>query len=106
MRGPFVFCKLGRLLLPEVLILGLLASLCLPPAWRWPALTEQAVFYGLALVDPWIREASMLKRATAPVRAFVVLLAAALFAVSVFFVKPERLWKHTRVRTSGRMNRL
>ncbi len=100
LRAPFVFCKLGRLLLPEVLILGLLASLFLPSAWRWPALAEQTVFYGLALLDPWIREASVLKRATAPIRAFVVLLAAALFAVSIFFVRPERLWKHTRVRTS------
>ena len=100
LRGPFVFCKLGRLLLPEVLILGLLASAYLQSAWRWPALAEQAIFYGLALVDPWIRETSPLKRATAPIRAFVVLLAAALFAVSIFFVRPERLWKHTRVRTS------
>lgn len=101
LRGPFVFCKLGRLLLPEVLILGLLASAYLQSAWRWPALAEQAIFYGLALLDPWIRETSPLKRATAAIRAFVVLLAAALFAVSIFFIQPERLWKHTRVKASG-----
>lgn len=99
--GTFVFYKLGRLLLPEVLILGFLASMWLPSPWRWAALAGQGIFYGLALLDPWIREANPLKRVTAPVRAFVVLLAAALFAVSVFFVKPEALWKHTRVRTRG-----
>ena len=98
LRGPFLFYKLGRLLLPEVLLVGLAASLFLPPALRWTALAVQAGFYGLALLDPWVREASALKRATAPVRTFVVLLAAALCAVSIFFVKPEALWKHTRVR--------
>ena len=95
---PFLFCKLGRLLLPEVLIVCLLASLWLRPPLKWPALAAQGVFYALALIDPWIREASVLKRATAPARVFVVLLAAALFAVSIFFVPPEKLWKRTRVR--------
>jgi biofilm PGA synthesis N-glycosyltransferase PgaC len=99
LRGPFLFIKLGRLLLPEVLILCLVASLWLPEALKWFALAAQGAFYGLALLDPWIPEANALKRATAPVRAFVVLLAAALFAVSVFFVEPERLWRQTQVRS-------
>lgn len=98
LRWPFLFLKLGRLLLPEVLIVCLLASLCLPSALRWLALAGQAGFYGLALLDRWIPDASSPKRATAPIRAVVVLLGAALFAVSVFFVAPEKLWKHTKVR--------
>jgi cellulose synthase/poly-beta-1,6-N-acetylglucosamine synthase-like glycosyltransferase len=98
LHWPFLFCKLGRLLLPEILIVCLIASLCMPPAVRWPALALQGAFYGLALLDRWISDTSALKLATAPVRAFVVLLAAALFAVSIFFVAPERLWKHTKVR--------
>lgn len=101
LRWPFLFFKLGRLLLPEVLILLLAASLWLPGIWRWIALAGQGVFYGLALIDSWIREGSGFKRATAPIRAFVVLLAAALCAVSIFFVEPEKLWKPTRVRTAG-----
>ena len=101
LRWPFLFFKLGRLLLPEVLIVLLLASFWLPAAWSWPAVAGQCVFYGLAWIDPWIREASLLKRATAPVRAFVVLLAAALCAVRIFFCRPETLWKQTRVRTAG-----
>jgi hypothetical protein len=99
LRWPFLFFKLGRLLLPEALIVCLLASLCLPSALRWPALAGQGAFYGLALLDPWISHGSALKRATSPVRAFVVLLAAALFAVSIFFVPPERLWKPPLVGT-------
>jgi cellulose synthase/poly-beta-1,6-N-acetylglucosamine synthase-like glycosyltransferase len=101
LRWPFLFFKLGRLLLPEVLILFLAASLWLPGVWRWIALAGQGVFYGLALIDPWTREGRAFKRATAPIRAFVVLLAAALCAVSIFFVEPEKLWKPTRVRTAG-----
>lgn len=95
---PFVYFKLGRLLLPEVLILCALASFWLPAELKWFAILGQGAFYGLALLDPLIPETSALKRATAPVRAFVVLLAAALFAVSVFFVEPERLWRQTQVR--------
>jgi len=100
LRWPFLFCKLGRLLLPEVLIVCLLTSLSLPSSFRWLALAVQGAFYGLALLDRWIPDRSGLKRATAPVRAFVVLLGAALCAVSIFFVAPERLWKHTRVRAT------
>jgi poly-beta-1,6-N-acetyl-D-glucosamine synthase len=95
----FLFCKLGRLLLPEVLILCLAASFFLPPPLRWPALFGQGAFYGLALLDPWVPDGSALKRGTAPVRAFSVLLTAALFSVSIFFVAPEKLWKHTKVGT-------
>src|SRR5664279_1323719 len=79
-------------------VLCALASFWLPAELKWFALLGQGAFYGLALLDPLIPETSALKRATAPVRAFVVLLAAALFAVSIFFVEPERLWKHTKVR--------
>jgi len=95
---PFLCLKLGRLVLPEILIIFFLASLFLPPAVRWPALAGQFVFYALAVFDRWIPDANVIKRATAPVRAFVVLLTAALFAASVFFVAPEKLWKHTQVR--------
>ncbi len=98
LRWPFVCGKLGRLLLPEVLILFFFASLCLPAAWRWPAVAGQALFYGLALVEPWIGETNPLKSAVAPIRAFVVLASAALFAVRIFWVQPEKLWKQTKVR--------
>jgi cellulose synthase/poly-beta-1,6-N-acetylglucosamine synthase-like glycosyltransferase len=100
LRWPFLLFKLGRLLLPEIFILFLVTSLWLPAAWKWPALAGQCVFYGLALLDPWIREGSVLKRATAPIRAFVVLLAAALCAVRIFVAGPEGLWKQTRVRAA------
>jgi len=103
LRWPFLFLKLGRLLLPEVLILFFVVCFWLPPLWRWVLLVAQGVFYGLAAADLGVGEASALKRISAPVRAFVVLLAAALCAVSVFFVAPDKLWKQTRVRSAARI---
>jgi cellulose synthase/poly-beta-1,6-N-acetylglucosamine synthase-like glycosyltransferase len=96
--GAFWSLKVGRLLLPEVLILALVASGGLAWPWNGAALGAQAAFYLLAGLDGWIAEGTALKRLSAPVRAFVVLLLAALCAVSIFFRRPDELWKKTRVR--------
>ena len=97
---PFLFLKMGRLLLPEVLLVCFMAGFWLADPWRIGVLGGQAVFYALAAIDAWVPERTALKRLTAPLRAFVTLLAAALCAVAIFFVRPERLWKRTRVRAS------
>jgi cellulose synthase/poly-beta-1,6-N-acetylglucosamine synthase-like glycosyltransferase len=89
----FLSHRLGRLLLPFALILIAISSFGLPSPWREAALAAQAVFYAAALISPILPERSLLKRLTAPVHTFVVLMAAALCATSVFFVPPERLWK-------------
>ncbi len=99
MWSDFLSHKLGRLLLPW-LLLGLFgASLALPGAWRGIALVQIAC-YLLALADPLIPDGFPLKRATSPMRAFVVLVAAAACAISILFVPPERLWRPTHVRKS------
>jgi len=98
LRWAFLSLKMGRLLLPEILILALLASCWLPAPWNWAALAAQSLFYLLAWCDSWVQDSSPLKRLTAPIRAFVVLLLAALCACSIFFRKPEDLWKKTQVR--------
>ncbi len=93
----FLSHKVGRLLLPFAMIAAALSSFALPDPWRQIAITAQALFYTLALMDPIVPEKSPLKRITAVTRAFVVLVAAALCALTVFILPAQRLWKETRV---------
>ena len=92
----FVSHKLGRLLLPFALVAAALASFWLPPSLRLAALGSQAIFYALAIADLLIPERLMLKRISSPIRTFVVLMAASLFAVSILFVPAKSLWTSTR----------
>jgi biofilm PGA synthesis N-glycosyltransferase PgaC len=91
----FVSYKLGRLLLPWLLIVTAAASFGLPGAWRTTLLAAQAVFYSVALLDPWIPKRFPLKRVSSPIRTFVVMMIAAVGALSVFFVPARSLWKVT-----------
>ena len=92
----FVSHKLGRLLLPHALIV-LAAATCF---LRGPALVifalPQILIYGLAAIDPLIPVKSPLQRLTAPARTFVVLMAAAFWAISYFFTSIDNFWKPTR----------
>jgi hypothetical protein len=89
----FLSYKFGRLMLPYALLLVAVSSSRL--AWPWNAWTAaaQAAFYGLALLDLRIPQHWPLKRLSSPVRTFVVLMAATLCAVAIFFVPSTRLWK-------------
>jgi biofilm PGA synthesis N-glycosyltransferase PgaC len=89
--------KFGRLLLPFALICAAVSSFGMPSPWREWILIAQAGFYGLALLDLFLPDKNPLRRGTAVIRTFVVLVAAALCAVTVFFVPSRRLWKETRV---------
>lgn len=93
----FISHKVGRLLLPYAMILTAASSLGLPDPWRVLAIAAQTLFYGLALLDPLIPETNKLKRLSGVIRAFVVLVAAALCAVAVFILPAQRLWKETKV---------
>jgi len=93
----FVSHKFGRLLLPFALIVMAASSFGLPEPWRTVALVAQIGFYLIALADPIIPEGILLKRLSAVIRAFTVLVAAALFAVSIFFLPAKTLWKETKV---------
>lgn len=92
----FLSHKLGRLLLPLGLLGVLGFSLFLPRPWREFALAGQLLFYGLAIADPLIPETNPLKRLSAVIRTFVVLVAAAACAVNIFFRPAQQLWKETR----------
>jgi cellulose synthase/poly-beta-1,6-N-acetylglucosamine synthase-like glycosyltransferase len=92
----FVSHKLGRMLLPYVLVAAFLSSFWLPRTLAAWALAPQFLLYVAAGVDNIIPDNSLLKRATAPARTFVTLMSAAVCAVSVLFVRPGKLWKQTR----------
>jgi cellulose synthase/poly-beta-1,6-N-acetylglucosamine synthase-like glycosyltransferase len=97
----FMSHKFGRLLLPYALLAAALSSVRVPGAWGTAAFAFQAVFYAVALLDYWIPTKVPIKRVTAPVRAFVVLMAAAVCAIGVFFLPTHTLWKPTRVRAAA-----
>jgi cellulose synthase/poly-beta-1,6-N-acetylglucosamine synthase-like glycosyltransferase len=93
----FLSHKFARLMLPYAMFGALLFSFFLPAPLRFPALLAQALFYGLAIIDPVIPEKNPVKRLSAVIRAFIVLVAAAACAVNVFFRPAQQLWKETKV---------
>jgi biofilm PGA synthesis N-glycosyltransferase PgaC len=93
----FASYKLGRLMLRWVLVLLFASSCFLPAPWRWLLLGGQAMFYGLAAVDPLLPARFPLKRLSSLARTFVALMLAAAWGLSVFFVPPQSLWKESKV---------
>src|SRR5206468_3991391 len=93
----FLSHKMGRLLLPFGMLAALVSTFFLPLPLMILAAAGQACFYAAALVDPVVPERTALKRLTGVIRAFLVLVAAALCATTVFFLPAQRLWKETRV---------
>lgn len=93
----FISHKLGRLLLPYCLMAIAIASFYLPKPLGFVSLSLQTTFYFLAAVDFLIPHTSPLRTITAPPRTFLALVVAALLAISVFFVPPEKLWQPTRL---------
>jgi len=68
------------------------SSFTLPRPFREMALLAQAGFYALALLDRWLPEWFPLKRLSSAVRTFVVLMAAALWAISIAFRSSDAFW--------------
>src|SRR5271157_3602545 len=100
MRFHFLSAKYGRIVIPYCLIAIALATIGLPPFWRALAAWGQVVFYGLAALDPLVPDRFPLKKLTSPIRTFVVLMAASLAAVRVYFVTPTSLWKEASYRNA------
>lgn len=91
----FVSHKLGRLLLPYLLLTALISSFFLPFPLGTLAVAAQAIFYVVALVDPWVPPSPM-KRLSSLARTFVVLMWATLCASSILFRSGDSLWKPAR----------
>jgi poly-beta-1,6-N-acetyl-D-glucosamine synthase len=102
--GPYWFhflsYKVTRVLLPYALIVIALASFLLPAPFAQIAIALQALFYALAILDGIFPDTFPLKRLSSPARTFCMLMAASLWAVSVFFVPASELWKTTQVQAS------
>jgi len=103
MRFHFLPHKFGRVVLPWLILAGLIAAFLLPdgPMRSSLGVTAFAVL-ALALIDLLLPRRFPLRRISSPARSFVLLNAAALLSVMVFFVPPERLWKPTRVQLRAR----
>ena len=94
----FLSHKLARLLMPFALLLAGAATFGLSQPLRTMALTAQAAFYGLAVLDLWIPDWFTFKGISAAIRGFTVLMAAA-FCAAILLLRPaESLWKETTVR--------
>ena len=103
MRFHFLSHKFGRLVLPWSLLLIAGATLALPASrFRTDFLISDAVLLGLALIDRIVPAKFPLKRLTSPARTFLVMNAASLYAVLVFFTPAGRMWIPTRVETTNR----
>jgi poly-beta-1,6-N-acetyl-D-glucosamine synthase len=89
--------KLGRLALPWILILLFVSSCFLPLPWRWWIVGGQAIFYGLAALDPVLPGGFPAKRLSSFARTFAALMLAAVWGLKVFFVPPRSLWKESKI---------
>jgi cellulose synthase/poly-beta-1,6-N-acetylglucosamine synthase-like glycosyltransferase len=100
MRLHFLSAKYGRIVIPYCMIAIAVTTFGLPPMWRALAGWGQLLFYGLAALDGAVPDTWWLKQVTSPIRTFVVLMAASLAAVRVYFVPPTSLWKEASYRPS------
>jgi cellulose synthase/poly-beta-1,6-N-acetylglucosamine synthase-like glycosyltransferase len=101
MRFHFFSHKFSRLLLPWLLLVFFASAALVPASWfRIPVLIAGAAWLSMVLCDRVISPAFPLKRLTSPARTFLVMNAAALASVAVFFVRPTKLWIPTRVQST------
>ena len=86
MRLHFLSAKYGRIVIPYCMIAAALATIGLPPYWRAAAAWARCCSMDLPRSTALFPTASSLKKLTSPIRTFVVLMAASLAAVRVYFV--------------------
>jgi cellulose synthase/poly-beta-1,6-N-acetylglucosamine synthase-like glycosyltransferase len=89
----FLSHKVGRALLPFLLMVMLFSSFFLPSPWAFPVAAIQIAFYAIAALDRFVPEGFPLKRVSSLARTFVVLMAAAACAPTILFRPTETFWK-------------
>ena len=94
----FMSHKVSRLLLPYALAAVFVSSMWLPPPWAKLALAGQSAFFWVAVLDSWIPDRGLIKRITSAARTFLVLMAAAVCAVSILFSPDKEFWRHTKAK--------
>ena len=98
MRFHFLSHKFSRLVLPWALLLFAGASIAVPASrLRTVLLAVELTFLLLAAANRFVPKGFPLKRLSSPAQTFLLMNAASLAAVAVFFVPAARLWKPTRV---------
>lgn len=101
MRFHFLSHKFGRLALPWLILVFFGAAFGIPRTWfRTSILGGGIVWLVLAFLNNWIPVGSPIKRISSPARTFLVMNAAALVSVAVFFVPATRLWVPTRTQAT------
>jgi cellulose synthase/poly-beta-1,6-N-acetylglucosamine synthase-like glycosyltransferase len=94
----FMSHKVSRLLLPYALAAVFVSSMWLPPPWAKLTLAGQSAFCWVAVLDSSIPDRGLLKRITSAARTFLVLMAAAICAVSILFSPDKDFWRHTKAK--------
>jgi cellulose synthase/poly-beta-1,6-N-acetylglucosamine synthase-like glycosyltransferase len=98
MRWHFLSHKFGRLALPWTILLAIGATLAMPDSWfRSALLICEAIPFALGLVNLVIPSGWAIKRLCSPAQTFVVMNAASLSALAVFFMPATQIWKPTQV---------
>jgi hypothetical protein len=101
MRWHFLSHKFGRLALPWTILLAIGATLAMLDTWfRSALLICEAIPFGLGLLNLVIPSGWAIKRLCSPAQTFVVMNAASLSAIAVFFLPATQIWKPTQVQTS------
>ena len=98
--------KVARLVLPWAILCFFAATLALPAGpFRLVLVLAELTVIALALLDGFLPRHFLLRRLSSPARSFLIVNAASLLSVMVFFVRPETLWRPTRVKvgTSQRL---
>lgn len=89
--------KVGRIIMPWTLLGAFVSSFWLPDPWRWVVPSGGVLAVLVALLDESVPQGNICKVLTSPVRTFLVMMAAALVALRVFFVSdPRALWTVTK----------
>jgi poly-beta-1,6-N-acetyl-D-glucosamine synthase len=86
----FMSHKVARLMLPFAILLATITSFALPGNWARTVVAGEALFYLLALGDPWLPR--VVRRISSPIRTFVTLMLATLCASSILVVPASRFW--------------
>jgi poly-beta-1,6-N-acetyl-D-glucosamine synthase len=98
MRLHFLSHKFARLVLPWAILSTVVGALALPHSLlRTALLASLFAVLTLAAADLLIGQGWALKRISSPVRTFLVMNAASVAGLAVFFVPAQKLWKTTPV---------
>jgi cellulose synthase/poly-beta-1,6-N-acetylglucosamine synthase-like glycosyltransferase len=99
MRFHFISNKVARLVLPWAILCFCAATFALPASrFRLVLLIAELAALALALLDGFLPRHSLLRRMSSPARSFLIVNTASLLSVMVFFVRPETLWRPTRIK--------